>query len=66
MEKVRIPAMLNADQTKAAGKTVAMQGVYVYRIAIWAREHQQCRAHAATDRQRQQRNSPPSHHDSTL
>ncbi|HLB09347.1 MAG TPA: hypothetical protein VK617_07415, partial [Gemmatimonadaceae bacterium] len=36
VEKVRIPAMLNADQTKAAGKTVAMQGVYVYRIEDFA------------------------------
>jgi S1-C subfamily serine protease len=36
VEKVRIPAMLNVDQTKAAGKTVAMQGVYVYRVEDFA------------------------------
>ena len=36
VEKVRIPAMLNADQTKAAGKTVAMQGIYVYRVEDFA------------------------------
>jgi hypothetical protein len=36
VEKVRIPAMLNADQTRATGKTVAMQGVYVYRIEDFA------------------------------
>jgi len=36
VEKVRIPAMLNADQTRAAGKSVAMQGVYVYRIEDFA------------------------------
>ena len=36
VEKVRIPAMLNADQTRAAGKTVAMQGIYVYRVEDFA------------------------------
>ncbi|MEO8879785.1 MAG: S1C family serine protease [Gemmatimonadaceae bacterium] len=36
VEKVRIPAMLNVDQTKAAGKPVAMQGIYVYRIEDFA------------------------------
>ena len=36
IEKVRIPAMLNADQTKAAGKTVGMQGIYVYRVEDFA------------------------------
>ena len=36
VEKVRIPAMLNVDQTRAAGKTVAMQGLYVYRIEDFA------------------------------
>jgi S1-C subfamily serine protease len=36
VEKVRIPAMLNVDQTKVAGKTVAMQGVYVYRVEDFA------------------------------
>jgi S1-C subfamily serine protease len=36
VEKVRIPAMLNVDQTKAAGKTVAMQGAYVYRVEDFA------------------------------
>ena len=36
IEKVRIPAMLNVDQTKAAGKPVAMQGVYVYRVEDFA------------------------------
>jgi S1-C subfamily serine protease len=36
IEKVRIPAMLNADQTRAAGKPVAMQGVYVYRVEDFA------------------------------
>ncbi|MDB4910382.1 MAG: HtrA protease/chaperone protein [Gemmatimonadetes bacterium] len=36
IEKVRIPAMLNVDQTKAAGKTVAMQGIYVYRVEDFA------------------------------
>jgi len=36
VEKVRIPAMLNADQTRAAGKNVGMQGIYVYRIEDFA------------------------------
>jgi S1-C subfamily serine protease len=36
IEKVRIPAMLNVDQTKAAGKPVAMQGIYVYRVEDFA------------------------------
>jgi hypothetical protein len=36
VEKVRIPAMLNVDQTRAAGKPVAMQGIYVYRIEDFA------------------------------
>lgn len=36
VEKVRIPAMLNADQTKAAGKTIGMQGIYVYRVEDFA------------------------------
>ena len=36
VEKVRIPAMLNADQTRAAGKTVGMQGIYVYRVEDFA------------------------------
>jgi S1-C subfamily serine protease len=36
VEKVRIPAMLNVDQTKAAGKTVALQGIYVYRVEDFA------------------------------
>ncbi|HMA03780.1 MAG TPA: S1C family serine protease, partial [Gemmatimonadaceae bacterium] len=36
IEKVRIPAMLNADQTKAAGKAVGMQGIYVYRVEDFA------------------------------
>jgi S1-C subfamily serine protease len=36
IEKVRIPAMLNADQTKAAGKSVGMQGIYVYRVEDFA------------------------------
>ncbi|MBA3831447.1 MAG: serine protease [Chthoniobacterales bacterium] len=36
VEKIRIPAMLNADQTKAAGKNVAMQGIYVYRVEDFA------------------------------
>ena len=36
VEKVRIPAMLNADQTRTAGKTVAMQGIYVYRVEDFA------------------------------
>ena len=36
VEKVRVPAMLNADQTKAAGKPVAMQGIYVYRVEDFA------------------------------
>jgi hypothetical protein len=36
VEKVRIPAMLNVEQTKAAGKPVAMQGIYVYRIEDFA------------------------------
>lgn len=36
IEKVRIPAMLNADQTKAAGKPIAMQGIYVYRVEEFA------------------------------
>jgi hypothetical protein len=36
VEKVRIPAMLNADQTRAAGKNVAMQGIYVYRVEDFA------------------------------
>lgn len=36
VEKVRIPAMLNVEQTKAAGKPVAMQGIYVYRVEEFA------------------------------
>jgi hypothetical protein len=36
IEKVRIPAMLNVDQTRAAGKPVAMQGIYVYRVEDFA------------------------------
>jgi S1-C subfamily serine protease len=36
VEKVRIPAMLNVEQTKAAGKPVAMQGIYVYRVEDFA------------------------------
>ena len=36
VEKVRIPAMLNADQTRAAGKSVGMQGIYVYRVEDFA------------------------------
>ena len=36
VEKVRIPAMLNVDQTRAAGKSMAMQGLYVYRIEDFA------------------------------
>ena len=36
VEKVRVPAMLNVEQTKAAGKPVAMQGIYVYRIEDFA------------------------------
>ena len=36
IEKVRIPAMLNADQTRAAGKNVGMQGIYVYRVEDFA------------------------------
>ncbi len=36
VEKVKVPAMLNADQTKAAGKPVVQQGIYVYRIEDFA------------------------------
>ena len=36
IEKVRIPAMVNVEQTKAAGKPVAMQGIYVYRVEDFA------------------------------
>jgi hypothetical protein len=36
IEKVRIPAMLNVEQTKAAGRTVGMQGIYVYRVEDFA------------------------------
>ena len=36
VEKIRCPAMLNVEQTKAAGKPIAMQGVYIYRVSDFA------------------------------
>ncbi|HXY29800.1 MAG TPA: S1C family serine protease [Gemmatimonadaceae bacterium] len=36
VERVRAPAMLNAEQNKAAGKGMPMQGIYVYRIEDFA------------------------------
>lgn len=36
VEKVKVPAVLNAEEMRAAGKVVPMQGLYVYRIVDFA------------------------------
>ena len=36
VERVRLPAQLNVEQLKAAGKAVAMQAVYIYRVNDFA------------------------------
>ena len=36
VERVRFPAQLNLEQLKAAGKAVAMQAVYIYRVNDFA------------------------------
>jgi hypothetical protein len=36
VEKVSVPAVLNVDEMRAAGRPVPMQGIYVYRIRDFA------------------------------
>jgi 5,10-methenyltetrahydromethanopterin hydrogenase len=36
VEKWRVPAVLNVEQMKAAGKAIPYQGIYVYRVNDFA------------------------------
>jgi hypothetical protein len=36
VEKWRVPAMLNIEQMKAAGKSMPFQGIYIYRVSDFA------------------------------